>query len=264
MQLRIFQIDAFTKTVFNGNPAAVCLLESWLDDDVLQKIALENNLSETAFLVKSDKSEKGYDLRWFTPTTEVDLCGHATLASAWVLINEYNEVASPLCFMTRSGELRVKRSGQDLIMDFPLQRATSCTVPAQLLPSLGLQSAEVLAAEDYLVVVENEQTVKQLQPDFTGLQGLPLRGVMVTAPGESVDFVSRWFGPNVGVDEDPVTGSSHTTLAPYWSEKLGKNELTARQISKRSCELICRVEQERVFITGSAVKYMEGMTYFNN
>ncbi len=261
MQLRIFQIDAFTKTIFAGNPAAVCPLESWLDDDVLQKIAIENNLSETAFYVKS---KKGYDLRWFTPGTEVDLCGHATLATAWVLINEYNETASPICFMTRSGELRVSRSGDDLVMDFPLQAPMPCTIPPQLLSSLGLESAEVLAAEDYLVVVEDEQTVTQLQPDFAGLKGLPLRGVIVTAPGENDDFVSRWFGPNVGVDEDPVTGSSHTTLAPYWAEKLGKRELSARQVSQRSGELLCKVNEDRVFITGAAVKYMDGWIYLDN
>lgn len=259
MELRIFQVDAFTSTVFCGNPAAVCPLESWLDDDVLQRIAIENNLSETAFFVGADGE---YELRWFTPGTEVDLCGHATLATAWVLSNEYGETASPIRFRTRSGELRVSKSGDDFIMDFPLQLAKSCPVPPQLLPALGVQALEVLGAEDFLVVVENEETVKQMSPEFVELKGLPLRGVIVTAPGENVDFVSRWFGPNVGVDEDPATGSSHTTLAPYWAEKLGKDELTARQISQRTGEFFCKVGKERVFITGSAVKYMEGKINF--
>jgi len=256
VQLRIFQIDAFTSTVFCGNPAAVCPLTCWLDDDILQKIALENNLSETAFFVGTNGD---YELRWFTPGTEVDLCGHATLATAWVLNNELGETASPIRFMTRSGELRVSRSGDAFEMDFPLQLPKPCLLPGKLLPALGVEAIEVLGAEDYLVVVENEQIVKQMSPEFVDLKGLPLRGVIITAPGDDVDFVSRWFGPNVGVDEDPVTGSSHTTLAPYWAEKLGKNELTARQVSQRSGELFCKVGEDRVFITGSAVKYMEGI-----
>ncbi len=258
MQLRIFQIDAFTDSVFCGNPAAVCPLESWLDEDVLQWIAAENNLSETAFCV----GENGlYDLRWFTPATEVDLCGHATLATAWVLNNEYGETVSPIRFITRSGELRVSNKGEDFVMDFPIQPPLPCSAPEKLLTSLGIDAVEVLAAEDYLVAVKDELTVRQVNPDFSGLKGLPLRGVIVTAPGDKSDFVSRWFGPNVGVNEDPVTGSSHTTLAPYWAEKLGKDELFARQVSQRSGELSCKMHGDRVLITGTAVKYMEGVIH---
>ena len=260
MKLKIFQIDAFTDTIFSGNPAAICPLDTWLEDDTLQKIAAENNLSETAFFVKCDGY---YELRWLTPQTEVNLCGHATLAAAWVLHNEYSEAQSPIRFMTKSGELRVIKNGNDFILDFPLQPPISCSPPEKLLSALGVKRAKVLAAEDYLVVLENEQTVRHLDPDFAGLKGLPLRGVIVTAPGDTVDFVSRWFGPNVGVDEDPVTGSSHTTLAPYWSNVLDKQELFAKQISERTGKLYCKIIEDRVLIKGSAVKYLEGSIFLD-
>lgn len=255
MKLKLYQIDAFTEKIFQGNPAAVCPLESWPDDDLLQKIAAENNLSETAFFVKRDDC---YDLRWFTPATEVALCGHATLATAWVLFNEYTITESPVLFRTKSGELRVSQEDDRYVLDFPVQRPVPCDPPASLLPSLGIESASVYQAEDYLVVLETEKEIRDLSPDVTGLKGLPLRGVIVTAPGDSTDFVSRWFGPNVGVNEDPVTGSAHTTLTPYWSERLNKSELTALQLSERSGELWCSMKNDRVFIKGAAVKFMEG------
>ncbi len=258
MELKIYQVDAFTNSLFSGNPAAICPLETWLADDILQKIALENNLSETAYFTGSKGS---YHLRWFTPLAEVDLCGHATLAAAWVLRHELGDETSPIHFQSRSGELRVLSDGESFTLDFPLQPPVPCNPPPGLIDSLGVKPLAVYEAEDYLVHVENEQTVRSLRPDFAGLKNLPLRGVIVTAPGDSVDFVSRWFGPKVGVDEDPVTGSAHTTLAPYWTKELDRKELKAEQVSKRGGQLTCKVEGERVFISGKAVKYMEGTIY---
>jgi predicted PhzF superfamily epimerase YddE/YHI9 len=255
VKLQIFQIDAFTDTLFGGNPAAVCPLDDWLEDETLQHIAAENNLSETAFYVP----DKGcYQLRWFTPRTEVDLCGHATLATAWVLENAFGQRQFPIRFMTRSGELRAEKVGAQYALDFPLRRPEPCPAPPGLLFALGLETAEVLAAEDYLVIVPDEDCVKSLRPDFGRLKEVPLRGVIVSAPGDAVDFVSRFFAPNVGIDEDPVTGSAHTILAPYWAQKLAKKELVAMQISKRTGKLECTIAGDRVLIKGSAVKYMEG------
>lgn len=258
MSLKVYQVDAFAESCFEGNPAAVCLMEKWLDDTVMQNIAMENNLSETAFLVGGSGK---YELRWFTPVSEVDLCGHATLASAWVLHNEIGDLTSPLRFYSRSGELRVTGSGDIFTLDFPVQRPQASNQLQLLAEALGVEPVEVLVAEDFLVVVDNEETVVGLQPDFALLKALPKRGVMVTAPGNRVDFVSRWFGPKVGVNEDPVTGSAHTTLTPYWADKLGKKELTARQVSARGGNLLCAIDGERVYITGSAVKFMEGEIY---
>ena len=258
-ELTIYQVDAFTDQPFKGNPAAVISLESWLPDQVLQDIATENNLSETAYFHGSNGR---YDLRWFTPVSEVALCGHATLASGWVLRNELGETAPTIRFMTKSGELRVSGENDTFTLDFPLQIASECPPPAGLLEALGIEKAEVLSAEDFLVVVKDEETVRNLAPDFTMMKKLPLRGVMVTAPGNDVDFVSRWFGPKVGVNEDPVTGSAHTTLAPYWADRLGKKVLQALQVSARSGKLLCEIDNDRVYITGSAVKYMEGKIVF--
>ena len=258
MELKIYQVDAFTGKLFSGNPAAICPLENWLDDDILQKIALENNLSETAYFVGREGS---YSLRWFTPLAEVDLCGHATLAAAYVIRHEIGDAAVPLRFQTKSGELRVFCEGGLFTLDFPLQLPHPCEPPSGLVDSIGVNPLAVYAAEDYLVRCDNEQTIRQVRPDYSGLRKLPLRGVIVTAPGEKVDFVSRWFGPKVGVNEDPVTGSAHTTLAPYWAQELGKKVLEAEQVSPRGGQLTCRVEGERVFITGNAVKYMHGTIF---
>ena len=258
MKLRIFQIDAFTGEIFHGNPAGVCPLDSWLAEPMLLAIAAEMNLSETCFFVGGNGR---YEIRWFTPLTEIDLCGHATLAAAWVLVNELGETADPIRFSSRSGELPVRRKGapSTFTLDFPAQPAKPCEVPDNLLLALGeLRPLEVLGAEDYLVVLENETEVRTFAPDIARLSGLPKRGVIVTARGDAVDFVSRWFGPNVGVDEDPVTGSAHTTLAPYWAERLDKRCLKARQISKRVGELECELAGSRVFISGSAVKFLDG------
>ncbi|WP_273821030.1 PhzF family phenazine biosynthesis protein [Pseudomonas asplenii] len=255
MQVAIFQVDAFASRVFAGNPAAVCPLDHWLTDEQLQAIAAENNLSETAYFVQQGDV---YELRWFTPLVEVELCGHATLAAAWVILNKLGVDAPVLSFSTRSGELRVRRSGSGLTLDFPAKTAEPCTPPADLLPALGLESADVLATDDFIVVVPDEQIVEKLKPDFARLKGLPLRGVVVTAQGREFDFVSRWFGPNVGVNEDPVTGSAHTSLMPYWAGVLDKQILTAQQGGLRKGQLRCEMAGDRVLITGESVLYMVG------
>lgn len=256
MMIRMFQIDAFTDRVFHGNPAAVCTLATWLPDDTLQAIAAENNLSETAFYVYTPE---GYELRWFTPTTEVDLCGHATLATAWVLVNEFDVKKQPLRFHTRSGELQVTHNDNGMFtLNFPCQSYRPYMAPAELKQALGTIIKSCWIAEDILVEVESEADVAALTPDFAKFIGLPGRGVILTAMGNDVDFVSRWFGPKVGVLEDPVTGSAHTLLTPFWSGRLGKTTLTAKQISKRGGELTCQLTEDRVLLSGQAVKAVEG------
>ena len=253
MKLPIFQIDAFADVLFQGNPAAVCPLDSWLPDKVLQSIAEENNLAETAFYVRKNDH---YDLRWFTPTKEVDLCGHATLAAAHVLfgLNGFNKIT----FQTRSGTLHVLREDNLLTLDFPAQVGVPCEIPTGMVEALGRKPHACYRAMDYLAVFDNEEEVVAMTPDFRRLTVLDLRGVIVTAPGRTVDFVSRFFAPNYGIDEDPVTGSAHCALAPYWAKRLGKPTMNARQLSKRTGTLRCRVEGERVFISGRTVAYLEG------
>lgn len=253
MKIRLYQIDAFATRVFEGNPAAVCPLDAWLDDAVMQAIAAENNLSETAFFVQTDR---GYRLRWFAPLAEVDLCGHATLASAFVLFELLGYAKSEILFETRSGDLVVRKQGCQLSMDFPAQPPVPCAAPAALLAGLGRQPLEVLQADDYIAVFGSEDDIRAIKPDFAKLAELDLRGVAVTAPGREVDFVSRFFGPKVGIPEDPVTGSAHCELAPYWQAKLGKNTFSARQLSRRGGEVGCEVSGARVILTGSAVKFM--------
>lgn len=255
MKLPIYQIDAFAERPFEGNPAAVCPLDDWLPDDVLQSIAGENNLAETAFYVGRDGS---YELRWFTPLKEVDLCGHATLAAAHVLFTSGGLTATRVTFQTRSGALHVFREGELLTLDFPAWPPVRCEVPPALPAALGAMPAECHRAMDYLAVFESEDAIRNLAPDFRRLQLLDLRGVIVTAAGSTSDFVSRFFAPNVGIDEDPATGSAHCTLAPYWANRLGRPVLTARQLSKRTGQLRCRVEGGRVFISGRTVPYLEG------
>ena len=255
MQLPIYQIDAFASEVFRGNPAAVCPLGRWLDDEQMQAIAEENSLSETAFFIKQGDI---YHLRWFTPVAEVDLCGHATLASAFVILNILEPGATRVRFMTRSGELIVTRRDSLLTMDFPAQHPQPCQAPQALIEGLGETPRELLTGEDYFAVFESENVIRNLQPDMRCLKKLDRRGVIVTAPGETVDFVSRFFAPKLGVNEDPVTGSAHCALTPYWSAKLKKQTLTARQLSHRGGDLHCKLAGDRVFISGRAVKYMEG------
>lgn len=258
MKLSLFQVDAFSSRVFGGNPAGVCPLDSWLDYDVMQAIAAENNLAETAFFVAGPDR---FHLRWFTPTAEVDLCGHATLASAWVLFEKLGVKAPEVCFDTRSGMLTVKRDGAKLSMDFPSRPGDPCDVPPALLTGLGIRSAEVLRARDYLVVLESEAAVRAIKPDFAKLMEVETFGIIVTAPGDGTDFVSRFFAPRMGVPEDPVTGSSHCTLIPYWAKRLGKQHMKAHQVSPRGGEIFCGHYDARVSIAGHAVLYLEGTIY---
>ncbi|WP_338508363.1 PhzF family phenazine biosynthesis protein [Pseudomonas poae] len=255
MKLDIYQVDAFSQHPFGGNPAAVCPLTEWLPDEQLQNIAAENNLSETAYFVPRGEH---YELRWFTPQVEVDLCGHATLAAAWVLFHALADAPQVLRFATRSGELRVTRHSDELAMDFPARHPERCEPPAELLSALGIEHAEVFGTDDYIVVVDNEAQVAALTPDFARLKGLPKRGIAVTTRSTQFDFISRWFGPNVGVNEDPVTGSAHTSLAPFWAARLGKSQLTAEQGGTRKGQLRCELQGDRVIIFGKAVLYMQG------
>ena len=256
MQIPIYQVDAFTSRLFAGNPAAVCPLKEWLPDDKMQAIALENNLSETAFFVPEDGY---YKLRWFTPKVEVDLCGHATLASAFVIFNELRQDESEVRFQTRSGELIVRRDGDRLTMDFPARPPAECNdVHPDLITALGGDPEKVLASQDYLVVYRTEDEVRALKPDMDPLAQVDRFAVIVTAPGKQVDFVSRFFAPSKGVPEDPVTGRAHTTLIPYWSKRLGKKELHAFQVSPRGGELWCVDRGDRVSISGHAVRYLTG------
>lgn len=254
-RLPLYQIDAFAAGPFQGNPAAVCPLEAWLPEATLQAIAEENNLSETAFYVESSS---GVELRWFTPLREVDLCGHATLAAAHVYFQRSAKSADRVTFESKSGPLHVYRDKNWLTLDFPAQPGLPCAAPDALVEALGIEPQACLRAMDYLVICDSEATVRQIQPDFQTLRNLDLRGVIVSAAGESVDFVSRFFAPKYGIDEDPVTGSAHCTLTPYWAPLLGKPNLTAQQISKRGGTLRCRSVGDRVLISGQTVAYLEG------
>jgi len=258
MRLPLFQIDAFTGRLFAGNPAAVCPLSAWLDEAVMQSIAAENNLSETAFIVPAGGE---YAIRWFTPTQEVDLCGHATLASAFVVFHELEPARHVVTFHSPSGPLHVTRDGERLCMDFPAREASPCTTPDALVEALGRRPVAVLRAHSYLAVFGGEDDVTALQPDMKRLQALDSFAVIVTAPSAHADFASRFFAPAHGVPEDPVTGSAHCTLVPYWSQRLGKTELHALQLSRRGGELFCAHRGDRVMISGRAVKYLEGAIF---
>ena len=256
MKLPIYQADAFTSKLFGGNPAAVIPLKEWLSDEEMQNIAAENNLSETAFFVEEGDS---FRLRWFTPAVEVDLCGHATLATAHILFEELSYDQPVINFNTLSGILTVKKEESRLVMNFPAVEPIRSEGPAILFQALGIERiSEVYKSDDYMVVLESEEEVANLKPDFRMLNEVDARGIIVTAPGNEVDFVSRFFAPQAGIDEDPVTGSAHTKTTPYWSRKLDKKELEARQISKRGGELFCRMQGDRVEIIGQAVTFLKG------
>jgi PhzF family phenazine biosynthesis protein len=258
MRVPLYQIDAFAEGPFSGNPAAVCPLEAWLPDVVMQQVAAENNLSETAFFVPEGD---GYRLRWFTPTTEVDLCGHATLASAFVVFRWLKPDCSEVTFATQqAGPLTVSRDGELLALDFPARPPAPCPMPPGLDRALGRPPTAVLAARDYLAVYETADQIAALTPDFAAIAALDRFAVIATAPGTGgVDFVSRFFAPARGVDEDPVTGSAHCTLIPYWAERLGKSRLQARQLSRRGGALSCAMRGDRVTIAGRALLYLEGI-----
>lgn len=257
MKIETFVVDAFTKTVFHGNPAAVCILPRWLDDGTLQNIAAENNLSETAFVV--NQGGGAYDLRWFTPRVEIDLCGHATLASAFVLTTYYDSHSQEVRFSTKSGELIVEKKDDLLVMDFPSRKPVRIDCIDLLGKALGSIPREVYKSRDLLALFDTETQIREMKPHFELLnqveEGL---GVIVTARGDRVDFVSRFFAPKAGILEDPVTGSSHCTLIPFWSERLQKRALCAHQLSSRFGELFCEDRGERVRIGGHAVLFSRG------
>ena len=255
MKLPYYEVSAFTANPFGGNPAGVCPLEKWLPDSTLQSIAANNNLAETAFTVARGKD---FDLRWFTPAVEVDLCGHATLAAARVHFSERGFKGDTIRFHSKSGELAVTRDGEILTLNFPSRPATACNAPAELIRGLGAEPKEVLKARDYLAVFNSEDDVRALKPDFAELAKLDCLGIIASAPGDNCDFVSRFFAPAAGINEDPVTGSSHCTLIPYWAQRLGKTKLFGRQISARGGELFCVLAGDRVHIGGKAVIYLRG------
>ena len=260
MKYRLYQIDAFTDKVFYGNPAAVCPLENWISDDLLQKIAMENNLAETAFFVKA---ENDYQIRWFTPKTEVDLCGHATLAAAYVLFYCENYAGDAITFnTTQSGKLTVTKHVDTLTLNFPTDIVESVELSEDLIQCFDILPKHALKGKtDYVLVFESENQIEKIKPDFKQIAKLGGRGVIITAKGNEADFVSRFFAPQCGIDEDPVTGSAHTTLTPYWSKRLNKTELTAIQLSERKGYLHCKLLGDRVEISGKAKLYLIGEIY---
>lgn len=256
MELTLYQVDAFARRPFEGNPAAVVPLDSWLEDEVMQAIANENNLSETAFFVSVDQY---FEIRWFTPLCEVDLCGHATLAAAWVVFNELDSSLQSVEFHSRSGVLSVSKSADGMLeMDFPAQPCIPCIAPEPIERLFGRSLRSCQKNQDYLVVLANESDVINARPDTDLLRQLNLRGLCITAESQEYDFVTRFFAPKAGIDEDPVTGSAFTQLAPFWATMLGKTTLRARQVSSRGGIVECSVVGDRVYIRGSAVKYLEG------
>jgi PhzF family phenazine biosynthesis protein len=254
--MRYFIVDAFTEELFRGNQAGVCLLDRWLDDSIMQNIAMENNLAETAFIVKNNE---GYDLRWFSPEVEIDLCGHATLASAYVLANYVDVDCDKFYFNTQSGVLTVIKKGELYEMDFPSRKPIQVEISSLMEEAIGAKVVEAHLSRDLLLLVETEEIVRNLKPNLELIKTISdCYAVIVTAKGEEVDFVSRFFAPKAGIPEDPVTGSSHSTLIPFWAERLGKNDLKACQLSKRGGKLYCKNHDNRVKISGYATIYLEG------
>ena len=260
MKIKIYQIDAFTDKLFGGNPAAVCPLDQWLDDEILQNIAIENNLAETAFFVQL--SDKNFHLKWFTPEIEMDLCGHATLASAFVIFEELNYDHIEIFFETKSGLLRVKKIDDYYELDFPSRPPQKSSLPEKIRDGLNIQPIEVWKARDYLLVYNSEEEIKSINPNIAILNQINIDpgGIIVTAKSDEadIDFVSRFFTPQAAIFEDPVTGSAHCTLVPFWADRLNNTKLKALQISKRKGELLCELNEDRVVIKGKAVKYLEG------
>ncbi len=258
MKISFYQVDAFAKTVFEGNPAGVCILEEWIPKELMQQIAAENNLSETAFFVPF---EEGYRIRYFTPKVEVDLCGHATLATAHVVFYRLSPEKNKIKFYANKETFFVHREEDFIRMDFPAVKSWADFEQIEMLEkALGAKIKKAVEADDLLVELENEASVKQVSPSFDQLARLPYRGVIITAPGEKVDFVSRFFAPGLGIDEDPVTGSAHTFLVPYWYQKTGKRKFEARQLSERGGQLFCSLDEssEIVAVKGTARTYLEG------
>jgi PhzF family phenazine biosynthesis protein len=261
MNLTLFQIDAFTKTPLSGNPAAVCPLDEWLPDELMLKIAAENNLSETAFFVEKDGF---YEIRWFTPTLEIDLCGHATLGTAHVIFNCLKlEDELVKFYSSRSGHLRVEKQDELLVMDFPRFGLNEIELTDEMITAVGKRPLQAWETQGYMAMLlfENEADIRALDPDQSLLRDIPFDEIIVTAKGTEADFVSRLFAPRIGIPEDPVTGATHCSLIPYWAERLGKQQLYARQLSKRGGELFCELNGDRVKIGGNAVTYLEGTIY---
>ncbi len=261
MQLKLYQVDAFATSLFKGNPAAVVPLEHWLADALLLAIAEENNLAETVFFVP--QADGTYHIRWFTPEIEMDLCGHATLAAAHVLYQHLGHSEPEVVFSSKSGLLKVSRAGQVLTLDFPAWPPQPTSAPSAVVAGIGADPLEVYQSRDYLLVFASEAEVRAIQPNQAILNSLDLGtgGIIVTAPGDSVDFVSRFFTPGASVFEDPVTGSAHCTLTPFWAKKLGKTDLLALQVSKRGGELHCQLRGDRIEISGQAITYLEGKIF---
>lgn len=257
MKLTIYQVDAFAEKVFQGNPAAIVPLEDWIADDVMQKIAMENNLAETAFFVKTDT---GYHIRWFTPGLEIDLCGHATLASAYIIKNFIEPHLAEINFTTQvAGTLRAMAKDGIYTLDFPSRMPQPCDVPDKLFKSLNISTAvEVLKSRDYFVVLPNEEAVRNIEPEFMLMKDIDSTGIIVTAKGQSADVVSRCFYPGAGIPEDPVTGSAHCNIVPYWSNKLSKTKLFCKQLSQRGGDLQCELAGDRVLMSGKCVLYLQG------
>ena len=255
MRIPIYQIDAFTKEEFKGNPAAVCPLEKWIEDALMQKIAKENNLSETAFFIKKDDI---YELRWFTPEEEIDLCGHATLAAAYTIFEYLDKNSNKISFNTKSGILEVLKKDKLITMIFPSRAGEKSEIPEELIRGLGKKPKELYRSRDYMAVFEKEEDIKSLRLNMEELKKLDVFGVIVTAKGNEVDFVSRYFAPKSGINEDPVTGSAHCALVPYWRRVLNKNEFVAYQLSDRGGELYCIDKGENIEISGQAISYLEG------
>jgi PhzF family phenazine biosynthesis protein len=260
MKLKIYQVDAFTDTLFSGNPAAVVPLEQWPDESLMQKIAAENNLAETVFYVKEGER---YLIRWFTPTVEVDLCGHATLAAAFILFHQGDHDGDLIHFHShRSGALSVSRTADKLRLDFPADTLVPVELTKELLAGFSIQARLAFKGKtDYMFVFGEEDEIRDLKPDFSVISKWNVRGVIATARGKRTDFVSRFFAPQSGINEDPVTGSAHTSLTPYWTRELGKTELSAMQLSERTGYLECRQEKDRVLITGTCRLYLEGSIF---
>lgn len=258
MELPLFHVDAFSRTTFAGNPAAVCKLERWLTPALMQAIAAENNLSETAFFVGSNGR---YEIRWFTPTSEIDLCGHATLAAAFTIFSFFEPATTQLVFESRSGRLEVINNGDTLTLDLPAAFGVSQPVPAAIGAALGRQPSEYYYGNEHMAVFDDEAVVAALTPDLALVASLTGIGIIATAPGNEVDFVSRFFAPQIGIPEDPVTGAAHCYLTPYWSRRLNKVSLHAKQLSRRGGELWCEQRGERVLIAGHAVLYLKGSIF---
>ena len=255
MEISLYQIDAFASKLFEGNPAAVCPLDEWLPDKTMQSIAEENNLSETAFFVPK---ENGLQIRWFAPKGEVDLCGHATLATAFVLFNILGYKRDKIEFDSRSGLLIVTKDNERIVMDFPAQPPVLCDIPKEIVKAFNIAPIECLKSSDFIVVFEREIDIETAKPDFEQLTKLDLRGVIITAKSSRYDFIARFFAPKYGIPEDPVTGSAYTQLAPYWASKIGSKRFRVKQVSSRGGELTCEIVDDRVLISGKAVKYLEG------